>query len=186
MEETKEEKTVTQPEEKKAEEKAKGGFNVKVLLFGLPIFIIQLVAVYFVTANILLPKIQSHSAAAETKDSANVDQKKSEDSSKHTVFGKFVYVVEDLIINPAGTDGKRLLLSSIGFDLSSEHNQQTLKEKEVIVKDAVISVLGSKNMSQLGDAVYRDTLRMQITQKLGHLMPDVKINNVYFSKYILQ
>lgn len=186
MEQTKEEKTVTQPEEKKAEEKAKGGFNIKVLLFGLPVFIIQLVAVYFVTANILLPKIQSHSTTSEAKDSANVDQKQSEDSMKHSVLGKFVYVVEDLIINPAGTDGKRLLLSSVGFDLSSESNQQALKEKEVIVKDAVISVLSSKSMSQLGDAVYRDTLRTQITQKLMHLMPDVKINNVYFSKYILQ
>ena len=44
--------------EKAGEETKKKGFNIKILLIGLPIFIIQLVAVYFITANILISKLQ--------------------------------------------------------------------------------------------------------------------------------
>lgn len=185
METLKEENIEKKPEEKKVEETSdKKGFNMKFLVIGLPLFIVQLVAVYFITGNILMPKIQSHSTSVQT-DSVKVDQP-AEDTVANVDLGKYIYVVEDLIINPAGTDGKRLLLSSLGFDLQNEKYQTELKEKEILVKDAIISVLSSKDMNQLSNSVYRDTLRLQITQKLNRLIPDVKISNVYFSKYILQ
>ncbi len=186
METTKEENIVPKPEEKPEEAPVKKGFNIKILLFGLPLFVVQLAAVYFITANILLPKIQTHSTSVQS-DSVNTDQAQTKkDSVKNIELGKFVYVVDDLIINPAGTDGKRLLLSSIGFDLADEKFQQELKSKEVLVKDAIISVMGSKNMTQLGNSLYRDTLRIQITDRIKKLIPNVEIGNVYFSKYILQ
>ena len=94
--------------------------------------------------------------------------------------------MEDLIINPANTDGKRLLLSTLGFDVPTEQDQQELKSKEVVLKDAVISVMSSKELSQLGNMAYRDTLRLEISNKLKQVIPKVKINTIYFSKYILQ
>ncbi|MEG8945591.1 flagellar basal body-associated FliL family protein [Rosettibacter firmus] len=184
MEQEKNQNIAEQAEERVKESGSKG-FNAKILLIGLPLFIIQLIAVYFITANILLPKIQSHTSSVAV-DSVENGEANANDSIKHLELGKYVYVVEDLIINPAGTDGKRLLLTSIGFDLLTDQNQKELKEKEVLVKDAVISVLSSKDMTHLSDALYRDTLRMEISQKITQLIPDVKINNVYFSKYILQ
>lgn len=184
MEQEKNQNIAEQAEERVKESSSKG-FNAKILLIGLPLFIIQLIAVYFITANILLPKIQSHTSSVAV-DSVENGEANVSDSIKHLELGKYVYVVEDLIINPAGTDGKRLLLTSIGFDLLTDQNQKELKEKEVLVKDAVISVLSSKDMAHLSDALYRDTLRMEISQKITQLIPGVKINNVYFSKYILQ
>ena len=41
----------------KPEEQPKSKFNPKILIFGLPIFVIQLIAVYFITANILMKKM---------------------------------------------------------------------------------------------------------------------------------
>ncbi|MHB9039909.1 MAG: flagellar basal body-associated FliL family protein, partial [Melioribacteraceae bacterium] len=101
-------------------------------------------------------------------------------------LGKFVYMVEEILVNPAKTDGKRYLLSSLGFDVPSEKDNQELKAKEVLLKDAVISVMSSKEMSQLGNIAYRDTLRTEIIKRLAQVMPSVKINTIYFSKYILQ
>jgi len=183
MEQLNEEQDLEKKEKVVLDTPVKGGFNAKILLFGLPLFIIQLVAVYFITANILLPKIQANAELA-----ADVEEMEETDTvaTVNTNLGQFVYVVEDLIINPAGTDGKRLLLSSIGFDIQTEENQKELQSKEVLVKDAIISVLGSKDMVRLSDAVYRDTLRMAISARINQLIPSVKINNVYFSKYILQ
>ncbi len=184
MEQVRNQNIVEQTEERIKESSSKA-FSSKILLIGLPLFIVQLIAVYFITANILLPKIQSHTSSVSV-DSVENGEANAIDTVKNLELGKYIYVVEDLIINPAGTDGKRLLLTSIGFDLLTEQNQKELKEKEVLVKDAVISVLSSKDMTRLSNALYRDSLRMEISQRITQLMPDVKINNVYFSKYILQ
>ena len=101
----------------------KSGFNIKVLIIGIPLFIIQLVAVYFITANFLLSKMQSSSNQEKAK-SEEVKSENSEGENKKVEFGKFIYVVDDLIINPANTDGKRLLLSSLGFDVASKENEK--------------------------------------------------------------
>jgi flagellar FliL protein len=101
-------------------------------------------------------------------------------------LGKFIYQVEDQIVNPAGTDGRRLLMVSLGFDVPTEENHKELEAKNVLLKDAVLSVMSSKDLSQLGSMAYRDTLRTEITNRLFKIMPKVKINTIYFSKYILQ
>ncbi len=183
MEQTKEEKTIVKEEEPLGVEKK--GFNMKILIIGIPLFLVQLVAVYFITANILLSKLEANHSAEQEPAVENVDTAKVEPEPE-AERGKFVYMVEDLIINPANTDGKRLLLSSLGFDVSTEKEHKALKAKDVLLKDAIISVMGSKELAQLGNTAYRDTLRIEITKRLSYVMPDVKINTIYFSKYILQ
>ncbi len=186
MEKTKEEAPETKLEEAAATPvEKKKGINIKILLIGIPLFIIQVIAIYFITANILLTKIQANHSPA-TQDSAEVKKEAEPAQQESKELGKFVYMVEDLIINPAKTDGKRLLMSSLGFDVSSEGEHKELKEKDVLLKDAVISVMSSKELGQLGNTAYRDTLRTEIVKRLSQLMPKVKVNTIYFSKYILQ
>jgi flagellar FliL protein len=163
----------------------KSGINLKIFIFGLPIFIVQLVAVYFITANILLHKIESRSikgdgAAAGTQVSDSTDKVKVLD------LGKFIYTIEDIIVNPADTDGKRLLLTSVGLDVPQQKMEEELKTREAMVKDVIISTLSSKTIPELNNTAYRDTLKTTISKKLMTIVPAVKINNVYFSKYIIQ
>ncbi len=185
MEKIIDEKIDARTEEPIASSIDKKGFNIKIVMFGIPIFVVQLIAVYYVTANILLNKIEaSHSSLTQTP--AEIKQEAPANQAKSNELGKYVFMVEDLIINPANTDGKRLLMSSLGFDVSTEKDNQELKSKEPLLKDAIISVMSSKGMSQLSNTAYRDTLRIEITKKLSTLIPSVKINWIYFSKYILE
>ena len=185
MEKTKEEVPETKVEETAAPAEKKKGLNLKVLLFGIPVFIVQLVVVYFITANVLLNKIQNgHTSTepipAETKKEAE------EPKTASNELGKFVYMVEDVVVNPANSEGKRLLLSSLGFDISTQEEHEELKTKEFLLKDAIISIMSSKDVSRLSNIAYRDTLRTEIIKRLSVLMPKVKVNTIYFSKYILQ
>lgn len=190
-----EEKTNITPELIKAEKKP-SMFNPKVLMIGLPIFIVQLVAVYFITANILLP--------GQTKSSSGSDSTKTEETTENpegsteghgeTEEGKegehgtggLIYSLDDMIVNPANTNGKMLLLASLGLAVESEESKKVLEEKQVIVKDAVISVLSSKSVGQLSSSTYRDTLKTEILKNLATQMPGSKVNNIYFSKFIIQ
>jgi flagellar FliL protein len=167
-----------------AAEKKKSFFNQKIIVIGLPLFIVQLVAVYFITANFLLNKVQGSTPGNLIKTEKN--DKNAANRNQNVELGKFIYLIEDVIVNPEGTEGKKLLLASIGFDVSSEVQQQELKSKEVLVKDVIVSELSSKTLDQLSNSTYRDTLKTQIGSKVKDLIPDLKLNAVYFSKYIIQ
>lgn len=172
-------------------EPKKSMINPKVFLIGLPVFVLQLIVVYFVTANILLSKIENHQqpgnseqAATEVEDDAGENQ---QDTAKQNVeLGKYVFSIVDIIVNPAGTNGQRLMLTDIGVDLGSQEQLDAFKSKEVVVKDIIVSILSGKNLGQLSNSLYKDTLKTEITKSLLASFPKTKINNVYFSKYIIQ
>jgi flagellar protein FliL len=167
--------------------------NPKVLMIGLPIFIVQLVAVYFITANILMPS--GHSSATkegekteETNEAAKEEHsgETKEGTTSETGSSGLIFSIDDMIVNPAQTNGKMLLLASLGLSVENEESKKAMEEKQVIVKDAIISVLSSKNVTQLGSATYRDTLKTEILKNLAVQMPGSKVNNIYFSKFIIQ
>ncbi|MBU1097658.1 MAG: flagellar basal body protein FliL [Ignavibacteriae bacterium HGW-Ignavibacteriae-2] len=166
-----------------------GSSNSKIFMIGLPVFIIQLVVVYFITANILLDKFkEQYKHEAVLGDLALLDTVKSEEKSKETApveFGKFIHTIDDIIVNPANTTGQQLLLTSIAFDLGSEENKKELESKDILVKDLVLSILSSKSVAKLGNNLYKDSLRTEISEKVQGYLPKLKINRIYFSKYII-
>ncbi len=161
-----------------AEESKSGG--MKTVMIFVPIFIVQLIAVYFVTANLLLKKVESNQ---QTVPGGETTAATSETTK--TELGKFLYSIDDIIVNPANTKGDQLLLTSIALDLPTEASRKELEEKEIVVKDMVISILASKSLRELGNIKYRDSLRMQISEGIENHLPSIKVNKVYFSKYIL-
>jgi flagellar FliL protein len=190
-----EEKTNTPPEIIKAEKKP-SMFNPKILMIGLPIFIVQLVAVYFITANVLLSGHSKSSGSEEPKTEETSEEKsdeskegegeKKEGKEGENAGSALIYSLDDMIVNPANTNGKMLLLASLGLAVESEESKKVLEEKQVIVKDAVISVLSSKSVGQLSSSTYRDTLKTEILKNLSTQMPGSKVSNIYFSKFIIQ
>lgn len=167
-------------------EESKGSMS-KILMIGLPIFIVQLVVVYFITANILLDKFKEEfKAEAVLGDLALLDSiKVPEDQVAAKEYGKFIHNIDDIIVNPANTAGEQLLLASMAFDLASDANMKEMIAKDIMVKDLVISVLSSKGINELSHNEFKDSLRIEIKDKVEEFLPEVVINRIYFSKYII-
>lgn len=166
----------------------KGGLNIKVFVIGLPLFIIQLVLVYFITGNFLLNRFESKlNADTDKEQSSKVEKGKAKKKgAKAEGESNFFFTVDDVIINPAGTNGQRLMLVSVGLGVNSDEEAKKLKEKEVLVKDIVISTLGSKTLTDLSQTYSKDSLKVQLTKIFADRLPDMEINSVYFPKYIIQ
>lgn len=165
-------------------------FNPKVFIIGLPLFIVQLVAVYFITANIILSEKKPNDNVIQSDKKENAQIKNSNDTSRATEnmtsSGKNIFNLEDIIVNPAGTNAQRLMLVSIGLDMKRPEDLTTLREKDVLLKDAVISLLSTKTLDKLNEIGYKDTLRVELAKIITQRIPEVQINQVYFSKYIIQ
>jgi flagellar FliL protein len=182
MEEEQEKTEVTPPEPPK-----KPAINPKIFIIGLPVFVVQLIVVYFITANILLNKVSPNSSAPKDTVAAAVQNEKSPAAQKGKEnFGKYIYSFDDVIVNPAGTSGQRLILASVNIDVGKEDQLKFLKEREPIVKDLIISTISSKTLVQLGQVGYKDTLKIELTKNLNAKFTSITFNDIYFSKYIMQ
>lgn len=163
--------------EEKATPEKKKGLNLKVIFIGLPLFIIQLVLVYFITANFLVKTVPGHG------DAQHVEEPEEEESEEEGDLK--IFTIKDLIINPAGTNGQRLLLLSVGFSVRGEEKFKKLEESEVILTDVVLSTLSVKSLSELSKVESKDSLKVELHNKIKEVMPKSNVKNVYFSKYVL-
>jgi flagellar FliL protein len=155
---------------------AKGKNIGKLLAIGVPLFLVQVVLIYFVVTKFLAPGSATPAQPAQDPHAAVA----TEDP------GQRIFVVKDLIVNPAGTNGTRFLLTTIGFEVSSTQAKQELELKEVQLRDVLNTILTSKGMDDLVDVQKREELRRQISKEVGDLVRQGSLANVYFSKFIIQ
>lgn len=97
-----------------------------------------------------------------------------------------MFIVKDLIVNPAGTNGTRYLLLTVGIEASTSEGVKELEKKEIQVRDALNTVLTTKGLDELASVERREDLRTEIQTKVGSLVKAGSVTNVYFSKFIIQ
>jgi flagellar FliL protein len=162
-------------------------------VYGL-IVMVMMAAAYFVTLKVVKPMLAGGEASVEEKaddhdepgesshgESKNLDEHGSGEGDKSDVF-----LVEDLIVNPAGTGGRRFLSTSIGFELSSPKASDLFEKREAIVRDALITILSSQSIPELSDFKQREKLRKLIELRVEKLLHTDEVAAVYFTEFVLQ
>ncbi len=149
----------------------------KLIVIGIPVFIAQFAAIYFIAGKLMGSPSASAATAAPVK---AAEQQSAEPETEQ------LYVVKDLIVNPAGTNGTRFLLTTIGFEVTTAEARQELEKKDVQLRDVLNSILTSKGLPELVNVDLRPRLRDEIMDKVAALLKSGKMKNVYFSKFIIQ
>lgn len=174
-------------ETQKPEQSAESSFTRKLIIFGVPAFFVQLVVVYFLTAKFVVPlAVQNSVATPSGAISASGVTEEEHSSSPTDIKDDFIFVIKDMIINPAGTNGQRYLLTTIAFNVSTEEAMKSLEKREMAVRDLLNTILTSKTMDQLIDVSKREALRQEIFAQAKPLVENGALRSVYFSKYIIQ
>jgi flagellar FliL protein len=178
------------PEEAPAPEAAgapkKGMSPVMMIGIGSGVFILQSVLVYLLIVFVLVPKMNGGSSGDKKAAKAEATEQTEEASGESKDAGKFVYVVKDMIINPAGTGGTRFLLTTVGVETANEEELKSVEKKDVVVRDVLNTILASKSVEFLDDQTKREGLRKEIKDSLKKAIRPEKISQVYFSKFIIQ
>jgi flagellar FliL protein len=97
-----------------------------------------------------------------------------------------VYMMKDIVINPAGTGGTRFLSVSFGFELESLELMRMFEVREPIVRDALITILSSKTVAQLTDFKQKEIIRYQIKKRVSQIMDTEELAGVYYTDFVLQ
>ena len=117
---------------------------------------------------------ESHGAAAKKSDKHGEAAKSS------------VYRLENLIVNPAGTQGTRFLMASVVFELPEEKGQEILREHEAQVRDAVIAALERQTLEQLTRPGAREQIKKELITAVAPITGEMHPVRVYLPQFVLQ
>lgn len=127
--------------------------------------------------------------AAKTEEAANAEKPKEgegADTAASNPIDENMFYVEDLVVNPMGTAGRKILLTSFAIEVKKPNMKDELSNKKYLLNDLLIKIFGSKTVAQLSQSEFKDSLRIEIANQIKAYFPKVKVKNVYFSKFILQ
>lgn len=152
------------------EKKGKGGL-IKFILVPV-ILLAQAVGAYFVVFNVLL---QEPSKAAEEP----------KEKKAPLQVGLF-YEINDIVVNPAGTSGKRFLVMEMALETKDQLVVDEATSKEIWIRDAVISILTRKTPEELLDYSLQNELKKEVLNTMNRKMSTGKFTKIYFKKFIMQ
>jgi flagellar basal body-associated protein FliL len=97
-----------------------------------------------------------------------------------------VFSIDNIVVNPAGSAGTRFLMASVAFELPDEKAVEALREKEVQIRDAVITTLESQTLEMLAAPGSREGIKRQLAIAIKPLVPGQKQPRVYLPQFVLQ
>ena len=184
VKETSEEQTT---EESKPQRAKSGGLMQTVIIIAIT-QIITLSGAFFFVKMYLVPKVAVEAGVVEEI----VQQERGPAQ---------IYMIEDIVVNPAGTNGTRYLSATIGLEYAKAINSEKRDEKSgghgaetaegmgnktPIIRDILIAILTSKNIQQLSSAEGKEALRLEIMGKINHEVAPDTVYKVYLVDYVLQ
>jgi flagellar protein FliL len=99
---------------------------------------------------------------------------------------KSLHTVENLVLNPARSGGTRFLMATVAIGVRDDATAAELKERDAEVRDVLLSVLGSKSVTELSEVSARDSLRAELRGSLGSIVRAQSIQQVYFPQFVIQ
>ncbi len=99
--------------------------------------------------------------------------------------GEF-YMIEELIINPAATGGRRHLLVSLGLEFHDPLLKEELSKRDPQIRDNLITLLAGQEVPVLTDIRYREDIRKSLLEAINYHLKEAKVERLYFVKYVFQ
>lgn len=97
-----------------------------------------------------------------------------------------IYQLENLIVNPAGSQGTRFLLVTLAVELDDPVTAAELERREAAARDAVLRVLGSKTATELADITAREALKAELLETLTGVVGAGEVRRLYLPQFVIQ
>ncbi len=96
------------------------------------------------------------------------------------------YQFEELIVNPAGTNGHRFLVVEIALELSDIEHQALIEEHKQEIVHNMLAALSTRTIDQLIRLQEREVLRNELKEIINSVIGVRSVRNLYYTKYIMQ
>lgn len=94
--------------------------------------------------------------------------------------------LDNLVVNPAETQGTRFLVLTLAVRLSPKGSTTTLQERDPEVRDALIGLLASMTVSELSDVSGREHLKERLKETIESVIGAGTVSSILLPQYVLQ
>jgi flagellar protein FliL len=100
-------------------------------------------------------------------------------------YGEFMEL-KDIIVNPADSNGRRLLMVSLGLETEIPTLLESITAREMVVRDTIINILGRRTVEDLAAIEQRNAIKDELLQAVNSVLAEGQISQLYFTQYVLQ
>lgn len=97
-----------------------------------------------------------------------------------------VHLVDNLVVNPAGSNGTRFLLASVAFETADGSYDDAIAARDLEIRDGLIRVLGMKSVGQLTDYGFREELVLELQAAIETILGSDTVQRIYLPQYVIQ
>jgi len=97
-----------------------------------------------------------------------------------------LYSLDTMIVNLAGHGSKRYLRVTMALELSDPESVDTIESRLPQIRDAVLMILPTKTYDDVSTTDGKIALRNQVMEKINTLMTKGRVNNIYFTEFVVQ
>ena len=96
------------------------------------------------------------------------------------------YLLEELIVNPSGSNGQRFLVVEISLELHDVTHIELIEKEKQRIRHEMLEVLSSRTVSQLSQISEREKLRSELAAVTNQAIGKRSVRNLYYTKYVMQ
>jgi flagellar FliL protein len=97
-----------------------------------------------------------------------------------------MYEMEQFIVNLMSENGRRYLKIKVNLELEDEAMMEEITMKLPVLRDTIIRIASSKTLEEISTLKGKDGLKDQIVYEVNGHIKDGKINNIYFTDFVVQ
>lgn len=97
-----------------------------------------------------------------------------------------VHMIDNLIVNPAGSGASRFLLASIAILPGGSADVEDLAARDIELRDALLRLLGSKSVDDLADIGQRTALTDEMKAVLAVLLGEGQVERIFLPQWVIQ
>lgn len=97
-----------------------------------------------------------------------------------------LYSLDTMIVNLADHGGKRYLRVTMALELSERAAISAIESRMALVRDAILMILPAKAYEDIHTNEGKAALRAELIEKINGLMPRGRVNNIYFTEFVVQ
>jgi flagellar FliL protein len=98
----------------------------------------------------------------------------------------FFVTLDPIVINLMDPTGKRYLQIQISLEVGDKKMEDEIKEKEPIIKDIIISVIGEKTVDDVLAPNAKEEIKKELKEKINQALGEDVILNIYILQYIVE
>ncbi len=137
--------------------------------------------------KVLVPAVHADSAGGESEAAAKEGEKGAKEGGK----GKegpvsAMHLLENLVLNPAGSGGSRFLLLSVAIEPGNTKATEDFTTRDAELRDIILTALGGKTVDELVDMTVREKIKVEVQAAVNGRFGKASVKRLYFPQFVVQ